>query len=204
MFSEYNLILTQNKGIMLRDLRFLLVAFLLVVVATGMRAQVTTASMSGKVADAANEPIIGATVQAIHTPSGTQYGAITNMDGRYTIQGMRTGGPYKLTISYVGYQGVVYEDITLQLGEVYNLNVTMKESSELLGEVVVTAAKTKFAAEKTGASTNISSAQIQNLPTINRSISDIARISPYANGMGFAPRAETEKNFFRPNTNRHL
>ena len=121
---------------MLRNLRFLLAVFLLVLTAVGARAQVTTAAMGGRVADVANEPIIGATVQAIHMPSGTQYGAITNMDGRYTIQGMRTGGPYKLSISYVGYQGVVYEDITLQLGEVYNLNVEMKEASELLGEVV--------------------------------------------------------------------
>ena len=180
---------------MLRNLRFLLAVFLLVLTAVGARAQVTTAAMGGRVADVANEPIIGATVQAIHMPSGTQYGAITNMDGRYTIQGMRTGGPYKLSISYVGYQGVVYEDITLQLGEVYNLNVEMKEASELLGEVVGTAAKTKFAAEKTGASTNISSAQIQNLPTINRSIDDIARISPYANGMGFAGGDGRSTNF---------
>lgn len=119
----------------------MLAVFLLVLTAAGARAQITTAAMGGRVADVANEPIIGATVQAIHMPSGTQYGAITNMDGRYTIQGMRTGGPYKLSISYVGYQGVVYEDITLQLGEVYNLNVEMKEASELLGEVVVTAAK---------------------------------------------------------------
>lgn len=133
---------------MLRNLRFLFAIVLLVLTVAGVQAQVTTASMSGRVADTANEPIIGATVQAIHMPSGTQYGAITNMDGRYTIQGMRTGGPYKLSISYVGYQGVVYEDITLQLGEVYNLNVEMNESSELLNEVVVTAAKTKFAAEK--------------------------------------------------------
>lgn len=96
------------------------------------QAQVTTASMSGTVMFQ-DEPVIGATVLAVHEPSGTNYGTITNVDGRFSLQGMRTGGPYKVTISYVGYQSAVYSGITLQLGENYNLNVKLKESSETLG-----------------------------------------------------------------------
>lgn len=180
---------------MLRKMQFILTALALILATVGIQAQVTTSSMGGMVTDAQNEAVIGATVQVIHEPSGTQYGAITNIDGRYTIQGMRTGGPYKVTITYIGYQTVVYKDITLQLGEQYNLNVQMEESSELLDEIVVTAAKTKFTAERTGATTNISSAQIQNMPTIDRSIEDIARISPYANGMGFAGGDGRSTNF---------
>ena len=72
--------------------------------AATVNAQVTTSSMGGKVVDQSNEAIIGATIQAIHEPSGTHYGAITNVDGRYSIQGMRAGGPYKVEVSYVGYQ----------------------------------------------------------------------------------------------------
>ena len=86
----------------------------------------------------------------MHQPSGSRYGTVTNVDGRYSIQGMRTGGPYRVEISYIGYQTVIYKDITLQLGEVYNLNVEMSESSELLNEVIVTAAKTKFTGRKDG------------------------------------------------------
>lgn len=179
---------------MLKRVRLILTVTLLLFTVS-VNAQITTASLAGKVTDAGNEPIIGATIQAIHMPSGSQYGTVTNVDGRYSIQGMRTGGPYKVTISYIGYQTVVYQDITLQLGEVYNLNVEMTESSELLGEVVVTGTKTKFSAEKTGATTNINSAQINQLPTINRSISDIARISPYANGMSFAGGDGRSTNF---------
>lgn len=164
-------------------------------VAVGTNAQVTTASMAGDVTGTAKEPIIGATIQIVHEPSGTRYGAATNVDGRYSIQGMRTGGPYQVEVSYVGYQTVIYKDISLQLGEVYNLNVKMSESSELLGEVVVTGAKTRFSEEKTGATTNISSSQITQLPTINRSISDIARLSPYANGMSFAGGDGRSTNF---------
>ena len=158
------------------------------------QAQVTTASMSGTVMFQ-DEPVIGATVLAVHEPSGTNYGTITNVDGRFSLQGMRTGGPYKVTISYVGYQSAVYSGITLQLGENYNLNVKLKESSETLDEIVITAAKTKFNTEKTGATTNISSSQITSLPTINRSISDIARLSPYASDMSFAGGDGRSMNF---------
>ena len=158
------------------------------------QAQVTTASMSGTVMFQ-DEPVIGATVLAVNEPSGTNYGTITNVDGRFSLQGMRTGGPYKVTISYVGYQSAVYSGITLQLGENYNLNVKLKESSETLDEIVITAAKTKFNTEKTGATTNISSSQITSLPTINRSISDIARLSPYASDMSFAGGDGRSTNF---------
>ena len=114
-------------------------AVVMLVIAATVNAQVTTSSMSGKVVDQSNEAIIGATIQAIHEPSGTHYGAITNVDGRYSIQGMRAGGPYKVEVSYVGYQSVVYKSINLQLGENYVLDANLKESTELLDEVVITA-----------------------------------------------------------------
>ena len=138
-------------------------------------------TVSGTVLDTHGEPVIGASV----LEKGVQgNGTITDIDGIFKLS--VSSSKAQLDISYIGYQTVIYKDITLQLGEVYNLNVEMSESSELLNEVIVTAAKTKFTAEKTGATTNISSAQITQLPTVNRSISDIARLSPYANGMSFA------------------
>ena len=144
-------------------------------------AQVTTAALTGKVTlDNTNEEVIGATIQAVHEPSGTRYGAVTNANGRYTIQGMRVGGPYKVTVSYIGYKNREVSGIQLQLGETYNQNFTMSEDANVLGEVVVSGKASKFAAEKTGASTNISNTQMMNLPTIDRSITDIARLSPYA------------------------
>ena len=148
-------------------------------------AQVTTSSMSGRVTDG-NETLIGATVKATHEPSGTIYGAVTNNDGRYAIQGMRTGGPYKVEIRYLGFADYTKNDVYLQLGETFVLNAQLSESVELLGEIVVTAIATKFTTEKTGASTNINNQQMRLLPTINRSIQDMTRLSPYANGMSFA------------------
>ena len=119
---------------MLKRTRSFLVLVMLLMTVT-MSAQVTTATMSGKVT-AQDEPIIGATIVAIHEPSGTRYGTVTNVSGQFNLQGMRTGGPYKVEISYVGYQTAIYKGINLLLGENYVLNVSLKESSELLDEVV--------------------------------------------------------------------
>ena len=78
----------------------LLIAMLVLVVSVAM-AQVTTSGISGKVTSQGEE-VIGATVTATHQPSGTVYRAVTNMDGRFSIQGMRPGGPYKVEVSYIG------------------------------------------------------------------------------------------------------
>lgn len=164
---------------------------------TSMMAQVTTSAMSGKVTlEGTGEELIGATVQAVHEPSGTTYSAVTNVNGRFNIQGMRTGGPYAVTVSYVGYQTKIYKDITLQLGEVYNLGVTLSEDAAMLGEVIVSATASKFAQEKTGASTNINNSQMMNLPTVSRSITDITRLSPYGgHGMSFVGTDGRTANF---------
>ena len=179
---------------MQKRLLFLIAAVMMV---STMIAQVTTSEMSGvvTVGDAKGEPVIGATVQAVHGPSGTRYATVTNVDGRFNIQGMRTGGPYSVTVSYIGYQTKVLNGITLQLGETYNLAVWITEDANELSEVLITAQASKFAAEKTGATTNISNTQMMSLPTVDRSISDIARLSPYANGMSFGGGDGRSTNF---------
>lgn len=180
---------------MVKKLRFVLAAVLMVISAAAS-AQITTSALSGKVTDSAKEEVIGATVLAVHVPSGTQYGAITNIDGRYTINGMRAGGPYKVTISYVGYQTAVIDDVTLALGETYVLNQQLQDGSEQLEEVVISAAATKFSTAKTGAATNISSTQIAGLPTVSRSLTDVTRLSPYGgNGMTFMGSDGRTANF---------
>ena len=173
--------------------RFLL-AFATLFAGLAAYAQVTTSSMSGQIADEFGEPLIGAAVVAVHEPSGTQYYAITNNDGRYTITGMRSGGPYKVEISFIGMATEVHNDVTLLLGEIYTINANLK-SSEQLNEVVVVASTSKFTTTKTGAGTNISLSQMEELPSVNRSIQDIAKLSPYANGMSFAGADGRSTNF---------
>ncbi len=178
----------------MKQLRRLMVAFLVVVTAT-LNAQVTTSGIAGKVISG-GEPILGATIVATHTPSGTVYGAVSNADGRFNIVGMRVGGPYEVKISYIGYSSVKVSDVNLQLGETYPLNVVLKEDANELEDLVVSAQRTKFTSEKTGAATNITSSQITNLPSVSRNITDITRLSPYGgNGMSFGGTDGRTANF---------
>lgn len=151
---------------------FLLAAFFPAV------SQVTTSSISGIVTTGEGEKLPGATIVAVHQPSGTQYGTISNSEGRFVIQGMRPGGPYKIDISFIGYATSSYTGVTLSLGDNYTINSKLVESNVSLEDIVVTAVRAS--SEKTGTTTNVSSRQIQTLPTISRSINDFTRISPYA------------------------
>ena len=176
----------------------LVLAFITMFAGIAASAQVTTSSLGGRVLDQNGEPVIGAAVVAIHEPSGTSYGSVTNVEGLYTIQGMRTGGPYRVEVSCLGYQQVNYTEITLTLAETYNLNAQLNESNEFLSEAVVIAAPTsKFAAvEKTGSVTNIDNKQIEAIPTVNRNITDVTRLSPYGgSGMSFAGSDGRTANF---------
>ena len=159
-------------------------------------AQVTTAALGGKITDQNGETVIGAAVLATHVPSGTTYGAVTNFDGRYTIQGMRTGGPYIVEVSCLGYQTVKFTDIKLALGENYVLDGYLNEDAQALMEAVVVATPaSRFAATKTGASVNVSNEEMMALPNSDRSISALTKLSPYASGMSFAGSDGRSTNF---------
>jgi hypothetical protein len=179
----------------MKKIRILLFSAFVVLITTALHAQVTTSGMSGRITDA-DGAIIGATIVATHTPSGTNYGAVTNNEGRFNITGMRVGGPYTVEVSYIGYGKNTTNNITLSLGENYSLNVVLSEGTQMLDEVVATATRTKFATEKTGAATNINNAQIANLPTVTRSIMDVTRLSPYGgDGMSFGGTDGRTANF---------
>lgn len=178
---------------MQKKLYVMIAAFMLMI--SSAVAQVTTSGMSGKV-KADNEDVIGATVEAVHTPSGTRYVAVTNTKGQFNINGMRSGGPYEVTISYIGYETKKVNGVVLQLGETYNLNTTMNEDTQVLGEVVVQGKASKLNIERMGATTNITSAQMAAVPTVSRSITDMTRLSPYGgNGMTFQGSDGRTANF---------
>lgn len=158
-------------------------------VALGAMAQVTTSSMNGFVADNNGEPVIGATVVATHTPSGTEYAVATNASGRFNINGMRTGGPYIVEVSFIGMTTMKYEDIYLKLGEPGEVNATLTEGTEI--ETISIVGQNAFVASKTGAADNFSLEAVEAMPTINRSVYDIVKLTPQASvnkngGMSFA------------------
>ncbi len=142
---------------------------------------VTTSALGGKITDASGEPLPGASVVAIHVPTGTTYGAATDFDGFYRISGMRTGGPYTITFSYIGFNDDVKEDVFLNLGSTERISTQLQESTTALDEVVVTAVSSGiFGANKTGTETNISQRQVATTPAASRSLADFVRLTPQA------------------------
>ena len=182
---------------MKQTIKCLVAAFAAMLMSVAAFAQVTTSALGGRVVDVNGEPVVGAAVIATHTPSGTVYPVITNESGRYTMNGMRAGGPYTVEISCLGFQTVTFTDLTLQLAETFSLNATLNEDSEMLSEaMVIGASSSKFSAQKIGSATNISSKDIVSVPTVSRSISDVTRLSPYGgNGMSFAGADGRTANF---------
>ncbi|EAZ81561.2 TonB-dependent receptor [Algoriphagus machipongonensis] len=153
------------------------------------QAQVTTSSIQGQINDADGETLPGANIVATHEPSGTRYGAVSNLDGRFTIPNMRIGGPYTVTVSFIGYETSTFSGIILRLGEPYVVNVVLGDDATELGEVLVTGSRTgELESDKTGTSTSISTKQLTELPQINRSVTEFTRLTPQANGTSFAGR----------------
>ena len=171
---------------LLRKTLQLLIIMLLPVFAM---AQVTTSAISGKVVTASGAPLEGASIKVVHTPSGSVYNTISRENGLFDLQGLRVGGPYVLDVTYVGMVPQKVEDITLRLGETYDLTIDMQDaSSDNNTDVTVHAQVRKGISLKTGAGTIITTKQLSELPSISRSITDFTRLTPQANGNGFAGR----------------
>ena len=158
--------------------------------------QVTTASITGLITDEKGEPLPGASILALHTPTGTSYGTATQVNGRFNIQNMRVGGPYSVTVSFVGYKDFKTENISLSLGEGYNITTKLATTEVQLAEVSVFANQNPILnSDRTGAATNINRDLILRMPTISRSISDLTRLTPQSNGLSFAGRSSAYNNF---------
>ncbi|WP_334312861.1 TonB-dependent receptor, partial [Bacteroides ovatus] len=154
---------------------------------TTVSAQVTTASMSGKVVDASNESLIGATVRAVHTPTGTIYNTVTQSNGQYRFQNLRIGGPYTVEFSYVGFNPEKVSNINLVLGEDHTLNIVMKEDAQTLGEVLVVADRSSvISSNRTGAQEIITRDKMDKMPSLSHSLTDFTKLTPMSSGSNFA------------------
>jgi hypothetical protein len=155
----------------------------------------TTAALAGTVVDEKGEGLPGATVIAIHEPTGSRYGGSTRADGRYNIVNMRVGGPYKVTVTFVGYKDAVQSGIVLTLAQELRQNFKLEVNQSQLEEVKVVASRSSIInSGRTGAATTVSNNQITTLPTLNRSLGDFARLDPRANGLNFAGRNSLYNN----------
>ncbi len=150
----------------------------------------TTSSLGGKITDSNGQPLPGASIIAVHNPSGTQYATIADNAGNYKIENMRVGGPYTVSISFIGYTTRSYTEIILRLGETYAQDGELAESTTALQEVVVSAGlrNSILSSERAGTQTNVNSRDLANLPTLDRSIIDFAKYTPQAQGNSFSGR----------------
>ncbi len=162
----------------------------------GLNAQITTSKIKGMVIDTNKNPLFGANIVVLHTPTGTLSGTITNDTGKFTIPNLRVGGPYKITFSFVGYKEQVINNIFLTLGKTTEVVGELSDSGEALDEIIITSSKSKiFNKDRTGAQTSISTLQLKTLPTISRSASDFTRLEPSASGNSFGGRNDQFNNF---------
>ena len=163
----------------------------------GLAQGVTTSSINGNVTDAKGDGLPGATIIAIHVPSGTKYGTVTNNSGRYVFPAVRVGGPYKLTITFVGYTDKIKEGVITSLGAASNVDVKMSEEGTLLDEIKIVSTRSDVInSDRTGASTNIRREQFEKLPSLSRSFSDFSTLTPQAGpGFSFGGRSGLYNNF---------
>ena len=165
--------------------RFLALVGVVIISTICVHAQVTTASMSGKVTDAQGA-LQGVAVIAVHQPTGAQFYAITDASGYFYLTNITAGGPYNVKVSCLGYSDITYSDISVALSDNYVINPVMTEESMALDAVTVSAEgkNSNMRSDRAGAITSLGIKEISQLPTVNRSLNDILAMTPQAHMSG--------------------
>ena len=165
-------------------LSFLMLFVTLTLLQSNVLAQgVTSAAMNGIVVDSNGDPLPGANILAVHTPSGTQYGTTSRIDGKYNLNALRTGGPYTVTVSFVGFRPQIFEGQMLQLGQNVKLDYTLYDEAVELGDVTVVGEKNSIlSSNRTGAGQNVTAKDMELIPSIGKNFGDFAKLSPQVSG----------------------
>jgi hypothetical protein len=167
---------------MIRKFLFAFVLFFCAFGLSRISAQVTTGTITGTVKESNGQSLTGAAVKAVHTPTGSVYSTTSKSNGQFTLPNLRVGGPYQVTIQYIGFSAKTFDDIYVPLGTPLTVDAILTGGTTELGNVQVSA-KSKGAiisSQRNGTATYISSQQLQTLPSINRSVQDFARLMPQA------------------------
>ncbi len=161
----------------------LTLALIVALAAAPALAQNTSSALDGRISNASGQPVAGADVTILHTPSGTVSHVTSDENGRYSASGLRVGGPYTVTISKGG-ETETQKDVYLQLAETKTVDLQLVAGAAAgatnLGAIEVkgTRLAAVFNPDNKGLTTNISQRELQVLPNADRSIQDVARLDP--------------------------
>lgn len=179
----------------------LLFAVLLLVPAV-MRSQgVTTAALNGVVTGEDGVTISRANVVAMHVPSGTQYRALSTTLGAYNLPNLRVGGPYRLTVTLLGYEPQTRDSVFLDLGQTLRHDFRLvRRAVQIAGVAITTDRDPTLNAGRTGAGTSIAPELVIAVPSIKRSTRDLTRLDPRSDGNFSHSAAATGSTTTSPST----
>jgi outer membrane receptor protein involved in Fe transport len=159
----------------------LMTAVALLAIVPLAQAQVTTGNIAGTVSAADGSTLPGVTVEAIHTPTGTRYDSVTGPNGRFTMQGVRVGGPYTISAVLEGFRSFESTGVNVALGSTIDVPVTLQLAAVSESITVTASADDIINPNRSGATSSVSAEQLETLPTVNRTLQDFARTNPYVN-----------------------
>ncbi len=144
---------------------------------------ITSSGINGTVGDSAGSALAGASVTVVHQPTGTSYSTTSSTTGRFSLRGLRVGGPYTITATLSGYRSTVEQNIFLELSQTYRAELSLQWSEEVIemDAFVVDGSETSiFSNDSIGASSVLSQRAIADMPQVRRNFNDFARSNPYA------------------------
>src|SRR5262249_46737333 len=138
---------------------------------------VTGSAVTGTVTDDAGQPVEGAQVQLRNQATGLTFTAVTGSSGEYFLDNIPPGGPYTLTAKATGYQPTSEEGLQTTLGQRLTQDLTVRSLGEEI--VVVGRARTVLNDQsRTGSSTTLREAKINELPLQGRNFTDLIQTAP--------------------------
>ena len=175
---------------MKNTIRKIALTVLSIFVAFSAFAQVTTSSISGKITDENGADLAGATVIAVHVPSGTQYWTIADAQGNYRLLNILPGGPYTVRVEMLGFRITEITDVNVALADNFVVNAALEEESMDLDEVVVVAesATSNMRSDRSGAVTTLNMKSLNTIPVISRHVQDVIKLTPQAYDSGNGPQ----------------
>jgi hypothetical protein len=149
-----------------------------------LRAQgVTTGAVGGVVTDSAGNPVSGAQVQVSNPNTGFLVRGTTRDNGRYLVPSLEVGGPYSVAVRRIGFNPETRDNVYVSLSQTTPVDFRLAaQAAQLAGVVVATTAE--FSSSRTGVETHVSDSVIQRIPTLNRNVVDLVKLSPHVVQIG--------------------